>query len=330
MGALLRTGLRLWQEFAGQNTLLERVLRRYYKFVRMHYRTVRSRFDKEIVGENYLLFWTRTREKKRVGIYLKGACHVRMIFACKDMIRQTFDGTCCIFNDGEIAGARSDFILQTLSDLPRECVEQITTKLMIPENHFRPVLFEGTFDVPDLPDNREFPKSVVFFSTGSDLARNMYRHRETGLLVDPGGWWLTQPMERVLADSSAVGWFRENFENIGRIGVETFAANHEKIIDLVRKRTGAQVAVLNIPTVEPRKLVHNYQFVRDPLVRRTRDFNVALAELSRKLDFPIVDIDRILRRAGIGGQKDFAHFGPEIYPAVAREAFEVMRDLRVV
>lgn len=329
MGVWLRTGLRLWRGFAGQNTLLERVLRRYYKFVRMHYRTVRSRFDKEIVGENYLIFWTRTREKKRVGIYLKGACHVRMIFACKEMIRQTLDGTCCIFSDGDIAGARSDFILQTLSDLPRECVEQITTRLRIPENHFRPGLFERTFDVPDLPGYREFPKSVVFFSTGSDLARNMYRHRETGLLVDPGGWWLSQPMEQVLGDSSAVGWFRENFENIGRIEVETFAGNYEKIIDLVRKRTGAQVAVFNIPTVEPRKLVHNYQFVRDPLVRRTREFNVALAELSRKLDFPIVDMDRILRRAGIGGQKDFAHISAELFPVVAGEAYAVMSDLKL-
>lgn len=329
MEALLKTGLRLWRGFAGEDTRLERVLRRHYKSVRRHYRTVRSRIDQEVVGENYLLFWARSREKTRVGIYLKGGCHLRTIFACKTMIQPDLNGTCCIFNDGEIAGARSDFILQTLSDMPQETLDQIFAKLDIPEHYFRPKLFERTFFVPGLRELDEFPKSVVFFSTASDLTRNIYRHRETGILVDPGGWWLTQPMERVLGDLSSLGWFRENFENIGRIDVQTFASNYEKIIDLVRKRTGAHVIVFNVPTVEPGNLTHNYQFVRNPLVRRAWEFNVALAELSRKLDFPIVDLDRILKKAGVGGQKDFAHFSTDLIPVVAKEAFAVMGDLKV-
>ena len=329
MEALLKKGLKLWQGFAGGDTRLERILRQHYKTARKHYRTVRSRFAKEIVGENYVLFWARSREEKRVGIYLKGSCHLRGIFACKAMIQQTLNGTCCIFNDGEVAGARSDFILQTLDDKPQACLDEIFAKLKIPEQYFRPVLFERTFSVPGLRGQQEFPKSVVFLSTASDLTRNLYRHRETGILVDPGGWWLTQPMERVLDDLSAVGWFRENFENIGRIEVQAFASNHEKIIRLVRQRTGAHVVVFNVPTIEPGNLTHNYQFVRNPLVRRTREFNVALTELSRKLDFPIVDIDRILRKAGVGGQNDFAHFSTELFPVVAGEVCAVMNDLKL-
>jgi len=320
--ALFKTGLRLWQGFAGENTLLERVLRR-------HYKTVCSRIDKEIVGENYVIFWTRYQEGKRVGIYVKGDCQLQAIFACKPMIRRTLDGTCCIFNDGEVAGSRSDFILQTLSDKPEECLDQISAKLKIPKDYFRPRLFERTLSVPGPPGHEGFPKSVVFLSTGSDFIRTMYRHRETGILVDPGGWWLTQPMERVLDDLSSVRWFRENFENIGRIELQTFANNYEKIIDLVRKRTGAHVVVFNIPTVEPRKLVHNYQFVQRPLVKRTREFNVALAELSRKLDFPIIDIDRIVKKAGIREQKDSWHFSPDLTPVVAEEVVGAMRDLKI-
>jgi hypothetical protein len=320
--AWLKTGLKLWRGVAGQDTGLERVLRRQYK-------TVRSRIDKEVAGENYVLFWSRSPEKKRIGIYLKGSCHLQTIFACKAMIRRTLDGSCCIFGDGEIAGARSDLILQTLSDQPQEALDQILTKLKIPANYFRPQLFEQTFSVPGLRGHEEFRKAAVFFSIGSDVVRTLYRHRQTGILVDPGGWWLNQPMERVLGDLTSVGWFRENFDSIGRIAMQEFASNYEKIIGLVRERTGAQIVVFNVPTVEPRKLVHNYQFVRDPMARRTREFNVALAELSRRLDFPIVDVDRILKKAGVAGQKDFAHFPLELAPVVAKEAFGVMSDLGI-
>ena len=329
MEALFKTGLRLWQGFAGQDTLLERVLRRHYTTVRKHYRAVRSRINKEIVGENYVLFWTRFKEGRRVGIYVKGDCQLQAIFACKPIIRRTLNGSCCIFNDGEVAGSRSDFILQTLSDKPQECFDQISAKLKIPAHYFRPGLFERMLSVPGLPGQQGFPKSVVFLSTGSDFMRILYRHRETGILVDPGGWWLTQPMERVLGDLSSVRWFRENFESIGRIEVQTFVSNYEKIIDLVRKRSGAHVVVFNIPTVEPRKLVHNFQFVQLPLIKRTREFNVALAELSRKLDFPIIDIDRIVKKAGIREQKDSWHFSPDLIPVVAEEVVGTMRDLKI-
>jgi hypothetical protein len=320
--ALSKTALNLWRRLAGQDTRVERVLRRYY-------RAVRRLIEKEVVDENHVLFWTRSRAEKRVGIYIKGACHTQAIYACRARIRQSLDGICCIFNDGEIAGSRSDFILQSLSDRPQECLDQIIERLKIPEQYFRPTVFERTFSVPGLRGRLEFPKSVVFFSTASDLVRNVYRHRETGILVDPGGWWLTQPMERVLGDLNSVAWFREKFESAGRMEVQAFASNFEKIIDLVRERTGAHVVVFNTPTVEPRKPVHNYQFVRDPLVKRAREFNVALAELSRKLDFPIVDIDRIVKKAGIGGHQDFAHFSPGLAPVIADEAFTVMNDLRV-
>lgn len=320
MEALLKTGLKLWRRFAGQDTRLERVLRWYYK-------TARSRIFKEVVGGNYVFFWARSRAGKRVGIYIKGTCHLQVVFACKEMIQKTLNGTCCIFQDGEIAGSRSDFILQTLNHTPREFLDQIVEKLKMPEDYFLPKVFERTFSVPDL--RQEFSKSVVFFNIGPDVVRNIYRHRETGMLVDPGGWWLNQPMQQVLGDLSSVGWFRENFESVGRMEVQAFASNYGKMIDLVRKHTGAHVVVFNVPTVEPGKLVHNYQFVRDPLVKRTREFNVALAELSRKLDFPIVDVDRIMKKAGVGAQKDFAHFSPELTPVIAREAFAVMSDLRV-
>ena len=322
MEALLKSGVKLWREFAGPDTRLEKMLRRQYE-------SIRSRVDKEIIGENFVMFWSRAQAAERVGIYLKGACHLQTIFACKPLIQDVFNGTCCIFQEGEIAGSRSDLILQTLGDLPQNPLNEILNNLAIPEQYFRPKLFEKMLSVSTHREHHIFPKTVVVFSTGPDIVRNVYRHRETGILVDPGGWWLTQPMERVLDDLHAVEWFRKNFEGIGRIKVDAFASNLERIIKLVRKRTGAHVVFFNVPTVEPGKLIHNYQFVREPLVKRIREFNIALAELSRELDFPIVDVDRILKRAGIRGQKDFAHFPVELAPVFAKETFGVMRDLRI-
>jgi hypothetical protein len=62
---------------------------------------------------------------------------------------------------------------------------------------------------------------------------------------------------------------------------------------------------------------------------RWYEFNIALAELSRKLDLPILDMDRVVRRAGIRGQMGPAHFPPHINLQIARETFRVLKDCGV-
>lgn len=320
MEALIKNGLRLWRGLAGDDTRLERLLR-------SQYRTVKSKVEREITGENYVLFWSRSGRAKRVGLYLKGSCHLRAVFSCKASIQRVLEGSCCILNDGDISDSRSDILLQTVRNHPWEWITPLLGNLRISEEYFRPRILEPTFSIPGLGRQEEFGKTVVFLSVAADAVRTAYRHCQHGILLDPGGWWLSQPMEQVLGSLEAVNWFRKNFESIGRIGVDVFAQNYAQIIDLVRKHTGAYVIVFSIPTVEPGKLIHNYQFVRDPLSRRTREFNVALAELSRRLDFPIVDVDRVLKRAGVGRQLDFAHFSPEQFHTLGQEAFSIMSDL---
>jgi hypothetical protein len=88
--------------------------------------------------------------------------------------------------------------------------------------------------------------------------------------------------------------------------------------------------VFNLLTVEPSNLTHNYQYVRDPHSLRRREFNMALVELSQKLDFPILDVDRVLKRTGISAtQMDFAHSPAEAYGPVSSQAFGIMRELGV-
>jgi hypothetical protein len=105
--------------------------------------------------------------------------------------------------------------------------------------------------------------------------------------------------------------------------------NFTKIIQLLRANTTRHVLVFNALTIEPGNTAHNYQFVKHSDTMRWRRFNIALMELSRQLDFPIVDLDRIVRRCGIKGQRSAAHFPPQVDLLIARDAFRIMKELGV-
>jgi hypothetical protein len=189
-------------------------------------------------------------------------------------------------------------------------------------------LLEKTFSVPQRDDLGTFPTSVIILSSGPDVIRTVYRHKETGLLVDPGGIWLAR-VEEALGDVAIARWFRDNFTSCGLIQVEEFYNNLARIISVIREEVGAHVIVMNTLDPEPRGLIHNYQFVRDRLPVRRREFNLALIELSRKLDFSIVDMDRTLQRFGIRAQEDWAHAHTQQHLAIGQEVFRVMQDLAV-
>ena len=324
MKSVLKLGAIGLRAIAGGNTALER-------FLEHQYNTVRDRIDKKRVGENFTLFWSASPGENRVGVYMKGSCDLASIFASTPMIHEVLDGTCCILREGLISDARSDLLLQTLRELPLEQILPAMEKLDLPADYyFKPRFLERSFLVPGLEHLGEFPKKVVILSIAADVVRTLYRHREHGFLVDPGGWWLNRSLDKVLPDLSVATWFQRNFESIGRIAVDAFAENFTKVIELVKQRTDAQILVFNMLTVEPGNPTHNYQFVKNPHWLRRREFYLALVELSRKLDFAIVDVDRILKKVGIlEAQVDFSHFPMEAYRPIGEEAFKIMRDLDV-
>jgi hypothetical protein len=111
--------------------------------------------------------------------------------------------------------------------------------------------------------------------------------------------------------------------------VGDFVANYTKIIGVLRQRKSPRILVFNTLMVEPGSLTHTYQLVKNPMSLRWREFNVALYELSRKLDFAVVDLDRILKLAGVRSQLEFAHFAPELNRTVGREMFRIMQGMGV-
>src|SRR5262249_31766980 len=161
--------------------------------------------------------------------------------------------------------------------------------------------------------------NVVILGSGSDLNRVLYRHREHGLLVDPGTGWLGAQLEQVLNDLGSVAWFRRNFVSIGRITPQQYADNLSQIIQQIRQRNGAHVVAYNNLTMDPRADAHNYQFLKAPQTIRGLEFKLALTEVSRNLSVPIVDVDRVIKKAGIQKMPDLAHFPAEITLRIAEE-----------
>jgi hypothetical protein len=335
MKKILKSGLKAWRSVAGQNTGVEKFLKKQYKSASRtmeatHNIAVRGPFEKRYVGKNFTAFWNGDSRKNRIGVYMEGSCDLPAIFTCAPMIHETLDGACCMIKRRTISEAHSSLFLQSLENVPRDGVAPVMKRLWLSDDYFEPTLFQKTFRAPGYNHLGEFPKSVMVFSLNPDVTRTIYRHREHGFLVDPGAWWFSHTMKDVLANLPAVTWFQENFESVGKISVEGFVDNFTKIVTLIKNNIGAHVLVLNVLTVEPANLTHNYQFIKNSPSIRRREFNLALVELSRKLDFSIVDVDRILKRAGIQEtQVDFAHYPEEAYQPIGREAFRIMRDLGI-
>ena len=323
MEKILRFALRAWRKIAGDGTLVERVLKKQYRFLRSH-------LEKKLVGPNFIYFWSGTKRAGRVGIYVKGSCDLLSMFSCQPLIQKELDGACCILHEGAVWDSSTTLILQSLRNIPRDIVDPVIERLKLPHGYFdQGQLFKKSMTVNTTGGEEEFAKSVIVMSAAPDLIRTLYRHREHGYFVDPGGWWFNQGMTKVLGDMSAATWFRKHFESVGRIGVAEFAGNFRKIVTLLKEKTDAHILVYNVLTIEPGSEVHDYRLVKNSIIKRAREFDLALVELLRELDIAIVNVDRALKRDGVSGQVDYAHFPPALYPVVARETYRVMKELGV-
>jgi hypothetical protein len=174
-----------------------------------------------------------------------------------------------------------------------------------------------------------FPKSVVVLSLVPNVIRTLHRHRVHGYLLDPGAWWLDEK-GATKGETDVLKWLRKTFTRAGRLTVDEFVESFSKVIIAVREHTGAHVLVFNVLTVEPGFQTHSYRLRPNPDGLRRREFNIALAELSRQLGFHVVDVDRALKRYGIDSQQDFDHIPADAGRPIAVEALRILRELEVV
>lgn len=303
-------------------------------------RPMARRIDKQVLverGEGWVSYRTaqsvvfRRGQDAPRGIYLRGACDVPSLFVLPRLLVDELEGTLCIHASGNgVSGARSDLLLQTFTGVPESFSDEINEHVPFAREYFEPTLFEREFVVPGLPRGpARFPKTVVVLSVLPDLGRTIYRHRETGYLVDPGSAWLNS-LSAALQNPEFVKWFNNTFEPIGRISVEGYAENVRRLVPLLRRETGAEVLIFNSLEIEPFDPTHDYSLRNLESASRRRRFNIALAELSDEVGFHVVDVDRVLKEQGVERQVDFSHFPVERMDAVAGEALRILRDIGVL
>ena len=325
--------LKTWRSVFGEGTKLE-------GWVRDRYLTsVRNEVKKDS-GPGWVQYSTNRAvvvsesddfPEPHRGILLRGGCDMPSAFTAAPLIAKDIKGTVAIFRQiGGTGGHRSDQILQTLEDLDPEIVRETQEKLKLNSHYFTPTFFDPTFRIPNLPQAGEFPKDVIVLGIGSDEVRQIYRHREHGFVVDPGGWWLNQDLNNVLDDLSAVEWFRTKFKRVGRMSLDDFRKNNARLVTETRERVGAHIVYYNTMVVDPANPTHNYQLVKAAHNVRRREFTIALAELSQDLGFSIVDVDRILKLTGAEEQVDFAHFPVDRMMPIGAELHRILRSLGTV
>jgi hypothetical protein len=268
----------------------------------------------------------------RRGVALRGGCDLPSTFTSAPLMRDDIKGTVLISRDtlGGTGAHATSQLVQTLNDIPDEATREFCERLQIPNAQFKPFFWQDTVEYPLEDVYGEFPKNVVVMSAATDVVRTLYRNREHGYYVDPGGWWLNQNLGDVLGDLDVVKWFSTNFQKVGKISVDDYARNVETIVTELRDRAGAEPVIYSALAIDPGNPCHNYQLVRGAKVIRRREFHVALMDLSKRLNFPVVDVDRILKRDGVQEQIDFAHFTAEGMRSIGAEFYRVLKELEVV
>jgi hypothetical protein len=318
---------RAWRSVAGEKTAIEKYVKRRYRRA-VHKEA--GRHASQFSGPNEVVIRARRDPENKTGVFLKGGCDLPTLFLMGPMIRDDLRaGTVAILRPPESVGSsHSSQLLESAAGVSMDLIEETCRRLEISRAFFKPVLFEERFGVKALPKVGDFPKTVVALSIASDLTRSLHRHREHGFLIDIGGWWLNQSLEKAIKDVDTLRWFKDNFEAVGRIGVDEFQSNFETIVRRLHDM-GSQAIVLNSLGLDPQNLTHNYQLLNADHATRRREFNAAIAESSAKIGFHVLDVDRSLKLQGVKEQVDFAHASLEAKLPIARECYRILRELEI-
>ncbi len=325
--------LKAWRSVFGEDTKIENWVKdKYLNRIETEVKKERGPGWVQFSGRrSVVLSESEDFPEPRRGILLKGGCDLPSVFTAAPLMRGEIKGTIAISRHiGGTGGNRSDQILQTLEGVDAEAVAETRKMLNLGADYFEPTFFDPTFTVPQMPEAGSFPKNIVVMGIATDETRQMYRHREHGFIIDPGGWWLNQDLGRVLKDLDKVEWFRSNFKRVGRLTVDQFKDNTTKLVKEIENRMGSQVIFYNTLALDPASPIHNYQLVKTAHAARRREFTIALAELSAELGFSVVDIDRILKNMGVDEQVDFAHFPVDRMAPIGVEVHRILKGTQFI
>ncbi|SFK35297.1 SGNH/GDSL hydrolase family protein [Methylocapsa palsarum] len=161
--------------------------------------------------------------------------------------------------------------------------------------------------------------AAIVLSIQTDLTTSLLRRRGCG--------YFFYPNQSKTWSSDDRNWMRENFERLGPLTPEESLQNYFQIVEKIRRRTQAPILVYNVSAVVPGEDVHCYEGMEESFATRIRRFNLGLVELSERTGIDIIDVDRIVARAGADKLKsDALHLTAEGYELIAQEVVRVLDD----
>jgi hypothetical protein len=196
---------------------------------------------------------------------------------------------------------------ETLAAPPLERARSLPCHAHPADQQHRTALFDG-------------PADVVVLSLQSDLLNSLVRHQRDGWLLMADGFdsW----------DADSKEWLRRECKNAGPTPLETTLRSLERLVTAIAERLDAPVLVYNLSPVIPGERIHCFLGAEDSLGLRVRRFNLGLAELSARLGFSVVDVERIVACAGADRVKvDLPHLTAEGWRLVAEEVVRILEEL---
>ncbi len=164
---------------------------------------------------------------------------------------------------------------------------------------------------------------AIILSLQSDLTNGLERHAQSGFLFHPGDYADWRASDR--------DWLRETFIRLETLEPRDSMANFERIVSRIRLNSPAPILIFNLAPTVPGERIHCFQGFEDSLSVRIQRFNLGLIELSQKTGVSIVDVARVVARAGADHVSlDFMHFTPDGYRLIAEEVVRVLDDLGVL
>jgi hypothetical protein len=163
------------------------------------------------------------------------------------------------------------------------------------------------------------PVDVVVLSLQSAVTNALVRHRRDGwlLLPDDIEGWPAEPR----------AWLERECEFAGLADIDATMDRLGKLVLAIEGKLGAQVLVYNLSPVTPGERTHCWIGAEDAIGLRVQRFNLRLAELSARVGFSVVDVDRIVACAGADRLKvDLFHLRAEGWRLVAEEVARILEE----
>jgi hypothetical protein len=196
---------------------------------------------------------------------------------------------------------------ETLDAPPEDVARRLPSRAHPIESQHRTALFDS-------------PVHAVVLSLQSAVNNSLVRHRRDG--------WLLLPDDYDTWDAASRAYLVAECENAGLAPLGETMNRLERLAEAVEEKLGAALLVYNLSPVVPGERTHCWLGAEDSLSLRVRRFNLALAELSARLGFSVVDVERIVACAGAERVKvDLVHLTAEGWRLVAEEVVRIL-DLR--